>query len=378
MPRPLESTALAVDLALRLAGALREQAVPVGVQQTEACLAAIALLGECRTEALLRLCRLTLVNRRRDLAVLERLFHQLLILYQVSPQAQDEARGRAHAVELTVRQQLPLALAAAPPDGEDGDAAGYSVRELARDGDLRLLPMQDFPRVLAHFERIAREHATLARRRRERSKHRGLLDVRASLRESWRYDGEILRWRHRRRRRARTRITIVVDLSGSMEVYGVFLLNFLHALARSRWLRIEVFAFSTALGDLRPAFRRRDFQLILGEAGRLFPGWSGGTRIGWSLQTLLDRHPEAVGARTLLAIMSDGWETGESALLEQAMAALSRRVRAVVWINPLKGDPAYEPLARGMLTALPYCDHFVAGHSIDSFDGLADLLARGH
>jgi uncharacterized protein len=304
------------------------------------------------------------------------LFRELLILYQLSPEARAEAGGRAHAVELTMRAQVPLGQAVAPEDGEDGDAAGYSVREIERERDLRLMPARDFPRVLALFERIARAHATVARRRRERARHRGLLDLRASLRESWRYDGEILRWRHRRRRRSRTRLTVVVDLSGSMEVYGVFLLNFLHALARSRWLKIEVFAFSTVLGDLRPAFRRRDFQLVLGEAARLFPGWSGGTRIGWSLQALHDRHPEAVGSRTLLAIMSDGWDTGETSLLEHALAALARRVRALVWINPLKGDPAYEPLARGMLTALPYCDHFVAGHSIDSLDGLADLLAR--
>jgi uncharacterized protein with von Willebrand factor type A (vWA) domain len=375
MSRPLESPALAIDLALRLAGALREQEVPVGVQQTEACVTAIDLLRECRPDHLLRLCRLTLVNRRRDHALLERLFRQLLILYQLSPEALAEAAGRAHAVELTVRQQLHLGLATAAEDSEDGETEGYSLREVDGERDLRLLPPRDFPRVLALFERIARAHASIARRRRERSRRRGLLDLRASLRESWRYDGEILRWHHRRRRRTRTRLTVVVDLSGSMEVYGVFLLNFLHALARSRWLRIEVFAFSTVLGDLRPAFRRRDFRLMQGEAARLFPGWSGGTRIGWSLQTLHDSHPEALGARTLLAIMSDGWDTGEIPLLERAMAALARRVRGVVWINPLKGDPAYEPLARGMMAALPHCDHFIAGHSIDSLGGFAGLLA---
>ena len=65
--------------------------------------------------------------------------------------------------------------------------------------------------------------------------------------------------------------------------------------------------------------------------------------------------------------MSDGWDTGEIALLEREMARLQRRARAVIWINPLKGDAEYEPLAAGMAAARPYCDHFIPGHNIESF-----------
>lgn len=104
-------------------------------------------------------------------------------------------------------------------------------------------------------------------------------------------------------------------------------------------------------------------------------GWSGGTRIGHAVRRLNEEHSAELTANTVVTIMSDGWDTGEAELLDREMARLSARVRAVVWMNPLKGDSRYEPLAQGMATALPYCKAFITGHSIASFGEYARLIA---
>ena len=200
--------------------------------------------------------------------------------------------------------------------------------------------------------------------------------MRSTLRESWKYDGEIMRWRFKRRIPTHTRLTMAVDVSGSMEIYGVFLLNFLHALQRNRSLKIDVFVFSTELCELTPQFRQKNFRAMLENVTQAFTGWSGGTRIGAALHSLNELYPTAVTPKTLVTIMSDGWDTGDIDLLDQAMAALSRRAKAVVWINPLKGDAGYEPVAKGIATALPYCDAFISGHSIESLQDFAQLIDR--
>ena len=80
------------------------------------------------------------------------------------------------------------------------------------------------------------------------------------------------------------------------------------------------------------------------------------------------------GVVSVVIIMSDGWDTGDTALLDREMAKLSSRAKAITWVNPLKGDPSYEPLAQGIATARPYCDEFVSGHNIESLKTFAGLI----
>jgi uncharacterized protein with von Willebrand factor type A (vWA) domain len=75
-----------------------------------------------------------------------------------------------------------------------------------------------------------------------------------------------------------------------------------------------------------------------------------------------------------VVILSDGWDRGDPAVVTAEMARLSRTAHRLVWLNPLKADPRYEPLARGMAAALPHVDHFLSGHSVASLEDLADLL----
>jgi uncharacterized protein with von Willebrand factor type A (vWA) domain len=326
----------------------------------------------------LRICRTTLINRKDDLLPLQRLFALLLQMY-FSPEElrQSELQVKGQDSVLTVKQQVTLGdTAGVGDDGDDpADIQSYSTIDVDHHKDFRFLAKDDFPAVLKVLEQIARTHAALSRRKSKKAKRGGVIDLRSSIRESIRFDGEIFDWRFKRKIPTHTRLTVVVDVSGSMEVYSVFLLNFLHLLNQNHRLKIEVFVFSTELQPLTQYFRLKNFRRMLDNVSMHFSGWSGGTKIGQAIQSLNDTYAAAVTTKTVVTIMSDGWDTGETDLLDREMAILKRRAKSIVWINPLKGDAAYEPLALGMATARPYCDEFISGHSIAALANFAELVA---
>ena len=138
--------------------------------------------------------------------------------------------------------------------------------------------------------------------------------------------------------------------------------------------RIEIFVFSTHLEPLTEYFQLKNFEITLESISLHFAGWSGGTKIGQAIETLNESYPASVNSKTVAVIMSDGWDTGDADLLEREMAKLSNRARSVIWINPLKGDPSYEPLAIGMSTVRPYCNDFISGHSLKALETFVDLI----
>jgi hypothetical protein len=76
-------------------------------------------------------------------------------------------------------------------------------------------------------------------------------------------------------------------------------------------------------------------------------------------------------AHTVVIILSDGWDRGDAALMRAEMQHLHGHVRQLLWLNPLLGDANYQPLCKGMQTALPFIDQFLPAHNLES---LAQLL----
>ena len=140
---------------------------------------------------------------------------------------------------------------------------------------------------------------------------------------------------------------------------------------------VEAFAFGTRLTRLTRALETSDTDRALQDAARSVADWCGGTRIGASLKTYNDDWGRRALTRgAVVVIASDGWEREESGagLLEEQMARLARQAYTVVWVNPLKGHPAYEPLAAGMRAALPHVDRFLPGHNLASLERLGEVL----
>lgn len=224
----------------------------------------------------------------------------------------------------------------------------------------------------------------LRRSRRSVPSKRGRrLDVRRSLRASLRTQGELLRPARRLRRMRPRRLVLVLDISGSMRGCSRALLQFAHhASSTSTRARghpgapaTEVFCFGTRLTRITAELSTRRIDHALAQAAEAVVDWEGGTRIGDSVAELVrvwGRRGLVRGA--VVVICSDGLERGDPAVLATELARLSRLAHRIVWVNPLKADPRYQPLARGMEAALPHLDLFVTGHDLSSLESLADAL----
>ncbi len=218
--------------------------------------------------------------------------------------------------------------------------------------------------------------APLRRTRRRRPAGRGDLDVRRTVRRALRTGGDPALLLRRERRRRPRRLVFVLDVSGSMSDYSRGLLTFAHAAlqADGRW---EAFCFGTRLTRVTGALAASDPDEALRRATVEVVDWDGGTRIGDSLKTFLDRYGHGGLTRgAVVVVCSDGLDTGDPALLDEQMARLGRLAHTVVWLNPLKEDPVYEPLARGMAAALPHVDVFASGHNLASLEEIGAQLDR--
>lgn len=195
--------------------------------------------------------------------------------------------------------------------------------------------------------------------------------VRASLATG----GDPVERTFRRRVEVLRKLVVICDVSGSMEAYARALMLFLHALTRTG-RGVEVFAFGTRLSRLTHDLTGRDPERALEAAARRVVDWSGGTRIGASLKMFNDEWGRRALTRgAVVVVVSDGWEREDAAAVGHEMARIQRQAYAVVWVNPLKGHPDYQPLAGGMRAALPYVDRFLPGHNLASLEELSEVLA---
>jgi uncharacterized protein len=261
------------------------------------------------------------------------------------------------------------------PEGEAAIRIVASAVELLREKSFADLTEEERLRVA----RVIRQLAVVVPRRRTRrfrpAPGGARFDVRRTLRRSLRTHGEPFHraWRDRG---VRTRpLVLILDVSGSMSPYARALLQFAFA-AMAAGRRVEVFCFGTRLTRVTRTLRTKDPDRAMHEIGRQVADWEGGTRIGASLKALLDEWGQRAALRGSIAVIcSDGLERGEPELLRVQMARLRRLAHRVVWVNPLKGSPRYEPLARGMAAALPSVDVFLPGHNLESLEELSRALA---
>jgi uncharacterized protein with von Willebrand factor type A (vWA) domain len=268
--------------------------------------------------------------------------------------------------------------AEAPGGSTDGLQPAWTAAALLRgksfDGAWSAAELAAMERLLA---RLARRLATRRSRRWVPTPvfGRGRFDPRRSYRRSLATEGEIMRLARRTRAIEDAGLVFLCDTSGSMDAHTRFLLMFVLSLRRAA-RRAELFAFNTELVHLTPALASGKIRLALDRLPALVPDWSGGTCIGASLATFVERHlARVVDARTIIVILSDGLDRGDPEVLVEALRRIRSRARKVVWLNPLLGDPRYQPAARGMQAALPFVDHFASASDLASLERLLPTLA---
>jgi uncharacterized protein len=332
--------------------ALRAEGLPVGPGRVASFCRAAALLSP---GDLYWAGRATLVARRDEIPVYDRVFRSFF----GGDEAQAASQRRRPADTVVVEEEVALA----------------SPIELLRRKSFARCSPDELAQLAALMERL-RLAVPARRSRRVAPSRSGLPDLRRTLRRSFRTAGEPLERRFRARRRRTRRVVLVLDVSGSMADYSRALLVFAHAALRTdrRW---EAFCFGTRLTRVTRALAVSRPDEALERAAEEVVDWNGGTRIGECLKTLLDDYGHRGLVRGAVVVFcSDGLEVGDPELLAEQMARLSRLAYRVIWLNPLKGDEAYEPLARGMNAALPYVDVFAAGHNLESLEDLGAELTR--
>ncbi len=199
-------------------------------------------------------------------------------------------------------------------------------------------------------------------------------DLRSMIRSSFKTGGEPIR-RHFTQHGAKTRrVVFLLDISGSMEAYARALLRFVQAAVVGR-RQVEAFTLGTRLTRITRELSNRDFDSALGDTSRAIADWSGGTRLGETIRDFVNDWGQRGMARgATIVILSDGWDRGEAGIMDEQMARLARVSHQIIWMNPLKASPGYEPLAQGMAAALPFIDRFIEGHSLESLLEFAELL----
>src|SRR5690606_23146523 len=195
--------------------------------------------------------------------------------------------------------------------------------------------------------RISRRLARRPSRRWKPVPRGARVHMRRTLRHALRTGGEAIALAFRERRPRRTKLVLLCDVSGSMDLYSRFLLQFLYAL-QNEFARVETFVFGTRLSRVTGQLRGGAYRDALDRLARDVQDWSGGTRIGACIAAFDAGWPRLVDRQTAVIVLSDGWDTGEPAELAGALARIRRRARTLIWLNPLLGSPGYRPLTRGL------------------------------
>ncbi|HET9079727.1 MAG TPA: VWA domain-containing protein [Trebonia sp.] len=405
-------------LAASLAAALRAGGLPAGPDRSERLAGALTVMG-ATTIAQLHACALaTMVSGPNQVDAFERVFSEMFGTGAAAPRRPEVTTPQQNmVVESAERRdgseeedsraadpdELPPELAGldealsagetrereAEPsaDGEPEEDGRPVVRRVA--SMTERLRERDFaqltPAELAQLAALMRELVIAVpprRTRRYQPKKAGArLDMRRTMRQATRTGGEPVRIARRAVRTRQRRLVVLCDISGSMESYARAILQLMYVATRSAGAaggggggsgRTEVFTFATRLTRLTPFLAAASPETMLAKAGEAAPDWAGGTRIGAALRDFNDRYGvRGMGRGAVVLIISDGWETGNPALLGAQMARLHRIAYRIVWANPRTQSERYRPEVGGMAAAWPYCDAVVSAHN---FEALGDLL----
>lgn len=213
-------------------------------------------------------------------------------------------------------------------------------------------------------------------RRFKQSRKPGNLHFRLIVKKSLKSGGVPLELHYRQKKKRLKKVVILVDVSGSMDRYARFVMPFIMGL-RGVGSRADVYVFSTSLTPITRIVRKLPLDKALDLLCETVPDWSGGTRIGDSLKQFNEQYGRVhLNKRTIAVIMSDGWDLGAKGVLRKEMENLASKVHAVLWLNPLAGDPEYRPLCKGMQTVLPFVDHLLPADSLQSLRKVGRTLSR--
>jgi uncharacterized protein with von Willebrand factor type A (vWA) domain len=368
---------LNIERVLLFCRALRAHGLAVTPSEVVAAAAALPLIDTTDREEVFLGLRSLLTTRVDDFPVFEELFEAFwnqaarkLIEPEAQPRADSDARPRSPKnpnrgttflfetwASIHYGHTEPLKITAA------SDTARDTRKDFGTFNNAELTEIADLAR------RIVKRLARNPNRRWKAVRSGPRVNLRRSLRQSLKTGGELIELSYKKRKQKRTKLIVICDVSGSMDIYSRLLLQFVYGLQNS-FAKVETFVFSTSLSRITGHLRNKTYQRALERLSSKVHDWSGGTRIGASLAAFNADWIRRIDRRTIVLILSDGWDVGEPEQLVEELSQLKKRAGRLIWLNPLLGSPGYQPLTRGMQAALPFINVFAPANNLASLRAL--------
>jgi hypothetical protein len=364
---------------------LRAAGLPVGPGRLLAAVEAVRAVGLERRDDLYWTLAAVLVSRRDQQPVFDQAFH----IFWRNPQILERAVSlmlpqtrapRDDAVERIRRlaEAMGERPGSAPQEQRvDVDAAStVSSGEVLQKADFEQMSAEELAVARQAIRRLRLPLAEVPTRRFRRDPRGSRIDMRASLRASLRKGPDGI-WLERRSRRTRhPPLVVLCDISGSMSRYSRLFLHFVHAVTNDRD-RVHTFLFGTRLTNVTRHLRHRDVDVAVDRVTEAVADWSGGTRIGETIEgfnRLWSRR--VLGQGAVVLFISDGLEREGTEALGPAMERLHKSCRRLVWLNPLLRWDGFQPRTAGARAILPHVDEFRPVHNLESLGQLAEALSR--
>ena len=368
---------------------LKEAGVRVSLSQVMDASRSLELVDIARRADFYTVLRSNLVSDKEEIPLFDRVFdffwqdhapeESPMESVEMTPSSAEEKQGDSPGAGGSLEEVVAQAASEEGKRSEETEripVPTYSPHEALNRKDFSEMGIEESRAISRAILLIATKIATQVSRRKKRATKGDEIDPRWTMRKNIKYGGEIIQLVSRKRRIKKTRVVLLCDVSGSMDCYSRFLIQFMYGLQNELW-GVETFVFSTSLSRITHLIRTKDIASALERISRSVLGWSGGTNIGRSLYTFTREFaPSLVTHRTVVVIISDGWDRGDVGLLEREMKNLKRRAHKIIWLNPLLASENYEPLCKGMQAALPYLDLFLSVHNLNSLITLGRNLQR--
>ena len=249
---------------------------------------------------------------------------------------------------------------------DEKDLDAYSDIETLAKKDFANLSEEEMRLMMSLLQKIAKKIAHRKSRLRKASKKARQIDLKRTIRKNLRNGVEINQFVYSEPKQKKVNLVILADSSKSMDMYSRFFIHLVYAF-QNAYDKIETFTFNTSLFHITEILERYDFQMAFDIIAERIPQWSGGTKIGFSFHQFLENYAhKTLRKKTIVFILSDGWDTGNPDLLTQSMKAIQQKCKKVIWLNPLSGNASYSAEVTGLKAAMPYIDVFAPAHNLES------------
>ncbi|MEL6926047.1 MAG: VWA domain-containing protein [Bacteroidota bacterium] len=359
---------------------LRKKGFVLGPNEEADALRALEILEPYRDQGQFKLAlRSVLCRSLKDLLLFEELYDQY---WRELAKAQD-------AKLKDVEEEKPQAKKANRPPSlqvikdwlygnqqtDEKKMAGYDGAVSRGQKDFGAFQEEGLQEIAKIIQLIARDLANQESRRYKASR-RGDFDFRQTMRANLRRGGEVLHIRHRKKQKHALKLVLLCDVSKSMDLYSQFLVQFLYAF-QNNYRHIDTFVFSSSLERITRQLQKRSFAEAMTELQDSVFNWSSGTKIGACFQTFYEDYAsQLLDSRTVVLVLSDGWDTGEVHLLKSYLQKIHRKAAKVIWLNPLAGSLDFQPEVAGMKAAMPFIDVFALAYSVESLRAVVKQLRK--